>query len=179
MTVPDVERRNGQLRSTPWWVWVGLATLLVIAIALVAIAIQPRVGPSAAGSPAAQDDPSPSAEVGTPSPTPDEALEVAERAAAVIDHPVLRGGCTPIADDEVNRSDDGKSVVLVSHGFGLVACVLDALDAPDAVYARMEQTRPIDGTLTAEWTNARASWTFDGIDELRVVLEYTGPDVAN
>lgn len=166
---------SGTQPARPWWIWVGLGALLVIAVALASIAIQlstgigPRADSVAGPNAAASGQPTPAEE-------PDEANEAAERAARVIEHPVLNAGCTPVLDDEVIRSDDGKSVVLVSHGFGLVSCVLDALDAPDAVYARMEQTRPLDGTLDAEWDFVRASWTFNGVDELRVVVEYMGPD---
>jgi hypothetical protein len=137
----------------------------VIAVALVALVLKDMFLPDSAAPDAAQSST-------TPRDDDAEAADAA-RISGVIDHPVLNGNCTPFLDDQVVRSEDGESVVLVSHGFGLVHCVLEATDAPDSVYARMEQTRPVDGTLTAEWPYVSASWTFNGVDELRVVLEYS------
>ncbi|TFD54397.1 hypothetical protein E3T43_12785 [Cryobacterium sp. Hh7] len=116
-----------------------------------------------------------------PEPTPQTSEDVAlireaNRARAVIKNPV-REGCTPIADDVVEPADSGTSVQLVSHGFGLISCVLEKASAPDVIYQRMELTRAIDGQQTADWDYGSAYWSYDGFnDALRATIEYTGPD---
>ena len=52
----------------------------------------------------------------------------------------------------------------------VVKDVNSKLGFSESLSARMEQTRPIDGTQTAENRKIRVSWTFDG-KELKVLYE--------
>ena len=169
--------QRGSAKRTPWWAIAVVTLLGVIAVTAIVLTVTLLNGPaieSTAGSAVGQ-----TATV-SPSPLPadnEENSAGAQRIAQMIAHPVLYTRCSPSFDDEVQRSDDGGSVVLVSHGYGLVSCTLKMLGAPDSVYARMEQTRPIDGMQSAEWDFVEVDWTFDGAEELRAVIQYTGPEV--
>lgn len=67
-----------------------------------------------------------------------------------------------------NIGDEGTSISFDTKGekdfsgddMTKVLCVLDALDAPDRVTARMGQTRALDGTLDAAWDSYEAFWNY-------------------
>ncbi|TDC52740.1 hypothetical protein E1212_07760 [Jiangella ureilytica] len=51
-----------------------------------------------------------------------------------------------------------------------VACLLDALEAPRAVIARVDSTRALDGMQDAEWDDLTASWTYHPDDGLSLIV---------
>lgn len=67
-----------------------------------------------------------------------------------------------------NVGDDGSSISFDTEGeedstgdsYADVACVLLALDVPDRVTERMDQTRALDGTLDAAWGDYEAFWNY-------------------
>lgn len=64
--------------------------------------------------------------------------------------------------------DNGSSITLdtkgeddfTGHDWDEVLCVLNGLDVPDRVIARMNQTRALDGTLDASWGEYEAFWNY-------------------
>lgn len=56
---------------------------------------------------------------------------------------------------------------------GEVACILDALETPDAVKAHILQTRRGDGRQTDHWDGYTASWSSDVYRGLDLVVEQT------
>jgi hypothetical protein len=91
--------------------------------------------------------------------------------------------CDPTADepgirsDQLQVGDEGRSVSIDGAGLAsgppieTVACVLRQIDVPDSVISRMDNTRALDGTQTAEWDDYWASWTYHPDDGLNVVIE--------
>lgn len=75
--------------------------------------------------------------------------------------------------------DNGRTLILDHKGedeseglrYEKLACVLAALNIPDAVAARMDATRSLDGMQTGEWDNITASWTYHPDNGLDVILE--------
>jgi hypothetical protein len=58
---------------------------------------------------------------------------------------------------------------------GTLVLMLDELGFSSAVIERMEQTRALDGTLTAEGHNCNVSWTYHPDDGLSMVFEVEHP----
>jgi hypothetical protein len=79
--------------------------------------------------------------------------------------------------DQMHVGDEGRSVSIDGAGLPAgpdifeVACVLVALDVPDSVLARVDNTRALDGTQTAEWDDYAASWTYHPDAGLNMVIE--------
>jgi hypothetical protein len=78
----------------------------------------------------------------------------------------------------VDISPDGKSLSFHTEGaettglsFDKAVGILIYLDAPDSLFARMDNTRALDGTQTATWGDITAYWTYHPDDGLSVVLE--------
>jgi len=78
----------------------------------------------------------------------------------------------------VDISPDGKSLSFHTEGAETTGLSLDKavgiliyLDAPDSLFARMDNTRALDGTQTATWGDITAYWTYHPDDGLSVVLE--------
>ncbi len=69
---------------------------------------------------------------------------------------------------ESNIGDNGSTITLDTEGdedysgddLTEVACVLTALETPDRVISRIDQTRAIDGTLDASWGDYEAFWNY-------------------
>jgi hypothetical protein len=87
--------------------------------------------------------------------------------------------CAPSAE----IGDAGKSLVLdmegQDNGSGVlpqtqVFCVLDRLEMPDSVRAKMESTRALDGSQSADWDGIEATWSYHPDDGLDVILELQG-----
>lgn len=77
----------------------------------------------------------------------------------------------------ISVGDNGTSMSLQSEGadspganFAEVFCVLAALDIPDYVVDKMDSTRALDGTQTANWNGIDASWTYHPDVGVRVIL---------
>lgn len=89
--------------------------------------------------------------------------------------------CVVTANSGVRVGDSGRSVTLDHQGqdepngltFTQLFCVLNGLDVPDSVIAEMEQTRALDGRLTASPDGMSLSWTYHPDDGLDVVLSLT------
>lgn len=75
--------------------------------------------------------------------------------------------------------DEGMAVEMRTTGeeagFGLeweeVECVLKKAGASSAVWAKMLNTRALDGTLTESWEGYEASWTYHPDSGMNVILE--------
>jgi hypothetical protein len=76
-------------------------------------------------------------------------------------------------------SDGDKTLVIDTLGeeygtgsatFDGLMCTLNELKTPQAVIARMGQTRALDGMQSAHWDSFDASWTYHPDDGLDVIL---------
>lgn len=81
---------------------------------------------------------------------------------------------TPVADAaescglERAVGDNGSSISIDTQGaddtsgddIADLTCFLAALEVPDRVLSRMEQTRALDGTLDAAWDDYEAFWNY-------------------
>ncbi|MDY7104215.1 MAG: hypothetical protein S0880_23770 [Actinomycetota bacterium] len=87
-------------------------------------------------------------------------LNVLERAREV---------CAPTTR-HVRLGDEGATLTVDTEGedpldspgasFVDLFCVIDELDVPDVIVARMENTRALDGAQTAEWGDLSAFWSY-------------------
>jgi len=72
----------------------------------------------------------------------------------------------------VEVSEDGRTMEITAvFGVEAVEVILDRLDAPSAVLAKMHRTRALDGTQEHTWGDFTASWTYHPDDGLNVVIE--------
>lgn len=89
-------------------------------------------------------------------------------------------GYVPGRDEFLALGDNGNTIEMTigsggDHdvsGAGL-ACVLDAIKMPKFDQNRMNQTRALDGMVTAQWDGYRASWTYHPDNGLTVDIEDT------
>ncbi|TDV38728.1 hypothetical protein CLV71_126117 [Actinophytocola oryzae] len=51
-----------------------------------------------------------------------------------------------------------------------LACLLDGLDTPQSVVAKMNNTRALDGMVSASWGEFDASWTYHPDNGLDVII---------
>jgi hypothetical protein len=69
-----------------------------------------------------------------------------------------------------NEGDDyGSGDLSVSD----IACVLTALDTPDAVINHMFNSRSLDGTQSDTWNDLSATWTYHPDDGLDSIIKLT------
>lgn len=54
-----------------------------------------------------------------------------------------------------------------------VECVLDKLEAPQSILAKMGSTRALDGMQTADWSGYEATWTYHPDNGLDLILTKT------
>jgi hypothetical protein len=84
-------------------------------------------------------------------------------------------------DEYARLGDDGHALSLEGYGeddtavqsttaLVVTLCVLDELDAPDAITSRMNNTRALDGVQAGEWGGIQASWSYHPDNGLDVVL---------
>jgi len=80
-------------------------------------------------------------------------------------------------DEYVTVLDDGAGLSVQTLGnetdgttLETTHCVLAALEAPESVVVRLDQTRALDGMQTAEWDGITASWTYHPDAGLGLVL---------
>lgn len=90
---------------------------------------------------------------------------------------------TPIRDAadacEMEADDDGKSISFDTKGeedsrgddVTGVVCVLKALEAPDSLYSKLDHTRALDGTVSDEWGDFKATWSYHPDSGLFLVVE--------
>lgn len=78
---------------------------------------------------------------------------------------------------EYRIMDDGNAVALSSVGLSSgpevskVVCLLDELDAPQTVPVKIGNTRALDGTVSADWSDFSAQWTYHPDDGLNILIE--------
>lgn len=74
-------------------------------------------------------------------------------------------------DDDTSMEIDGKPAEAV-HGVTWedTECILDALEAPKSIGARMSKTRALDGMQRGEWGDYEATWTYHPDDGLDVII---------
>jgi hypothetical protein len=91
-------------------------------------------------------------------------------------------GCDVLETEGVSIGDGGLTISFDTLGtedsYGAtiddVACVLFAVQTPDAVVSRIDATRALDGTQTANWGSIAASWGYHPDTGLQLVLTTTG-----
>jgi hypothetical protein len=99
-----------------------------------------------------------------------EPMSTLESVADTVDDPhvdVRDGGRTLLVDGDGDHRSPGASLTTI-------ASVLRELDTPDAVVARMEQTRALDGMQTGEWDTLSMTWTYHLDAGLDLIIEELG-----
>ena len=99
-----------------------------------------------------------------------EPMSALESVADAVDDPYVEvrdGGRTLLVDGEGGYTSPGASLATI-------ASVLRRLDTPDAVVARMEQTRALDGMQTGERGTFSTTWTYHPDAGLDLVIEDVG-----
>ncbi|GAB1644280.1 hypothetical protein [Krasilnikovia sp. MM14-A1259] len=74
--------------------------------------------------------------------------------------------------------DNGKTLTINGAGTedmsgadtATIACILQALSAPDAVTTHMSETRALDGRQEDSWSGYSASWIYHPDDGLDVII---------
>ena len=86
--------------------------------------------------------------------------------------------CSATGKEGVSIMDGGNSLNLQTAGeestgtsVATVVCVLGGLDAPDSLYSKLESTRALDGTKSADWPGFTASWTYHPDNGLNIIVE--------
>ena len=86
--------------------------------------------------------------------------------------------CQLTGSTGITLMDEGNSVELQTAGkkstgapYADVVCVLDELNAPESVKARMDTTRALDGSQNATWTGYSAVWTYHPDNGLNIIVE--------
>ncbi len=156
---PVPEAKRG-FRAQPRW----LLGAIIAAAAVVAVAVAVTLGVSLSNASAAAHK---------------KAEQKAAAAARLKLLPKAATSCDLPADV---IGDNGRSAFLDGEGddFGSgelsvtdLACMLDALKAPDAVIDHMDSTRSIDGTQTDDWGDFSASWTYHPDNGLDIIIRLT------
>ncbi len=91
-------------------------------------------------------------------------------------------GCDVLETEGVGIGDGGRTISFDTLGtedtYGAsiedVGCILFAVQTPDAVISRIDATRALDGTQTANWGSIAASWGYHPDTGLQLVLTTTG-----
>jgi hypothetical protein len=78
----------------------------------------------------------------------------------------------------IEIGDEGYTLTMTSQGkdspgatFEEIACILDALDTPDAVVSQMDRTRALDGIQEATWEDITASWSYHPDSGINLILQ--------
>lgn len=74
------------------------------------------------------------------------------------------GDRTLVVDTEGEEYGSGVST------FEDLGCILGQVSTPDAVIARMEATRALDGMQSESWDGFEASWTYHPDDGLDIII---------
>lgn len=104
------------------------------------------------------------------SPTPTAAAEASPIESAV-EECAASSLYIEVLDDGEALSIDGAGDDGVGASIDEIACILAAIDVPDAVVSRMDGTRALDGMQDASWGDLSASWTYHPDDGLDVIVE--------
>lgn len=86
--------------------------------------------------------------------------------------------CSAADTAGVDVMDEGKSLSLQTTGeestgtsMATVVCVLTALASPESIFNKIDSTRALDGTKSAEWPGFSASWTYHPDNGLNIIVE--------
>jgi hypothetical protein len=84
-------------------------------------------------------------------------------------------GAGILADDDHTLVVDmaGEELGTGTETFDGVLCVLDELDVPQSLIARMESTRALDGMQSATWSSYEITWTYHPDDGLDLIITHT------
>ncbi|GIE29534.1 hypothetical protein Ait01nite_025790 [Actinoplanes italicus] len=78
-------------------------------------------------------------------------------------------------DDAAARVTDGGDTLVVhgrpGAGYDMMVCVLQELNATEAVRRHLDETRSRDGRQTDEWPGFKAVWTYSGNDGLSLTIQ--------
>lgn len=123
-----------------------------------------------AGSLAAQEDAKAQAEA--------DAVAVASAQALATAIPSAAEKCKGDSTTGIEVMDQGQSLSMntsgkKSSGTAIinVVCVLKELNAPDVLFTKLDSTRALDGTQSAEWAGYNASWTYHPDNGLKIIVE--------
>lgn len=81
----------------------------------------------------------------------------------------------------IRTGDDGRT--LIGNGVGVgsgrgdvtsLGCIFRRLEVPDAVVARFDSTRALDGRQEASWDGYTASWSYHPDNGIDIVIEEVG-----
>lgn len=80
------------------------------------------------------------------------------------------------APEIVRLGDEGDSLTVAASGQAsqtsmASACVLNELDAPDSMIAKIVETSAAQGRQEDAWDSWKASWTFHPDDGLQLIVE--------
>lgn len=73
-----------------------------------------------------------------------------------------------------NLSDGGRTLTISNSDSGdheILTCICNAVDMPNSVRQKINNTRALDGTLTDTWDDVTATWTYHPDDGINMVLE--------
>jgi hypothetical protein len=81
----------------------------------------------------------------------------------------------------VKVEDNGRTLTIDTQGeddfsgatYAEYSCVIDALDVPGSVRAKIGATRALDGMVTAEWNGFSASWNYHPDAGINMVISMT------
>jgi len=75
-----------------------------------------------------------------------------------------------LGDEGRSLSMSGKDKYGEGVGYSAISCVLAAVDLPDHVLSRLNNTRALDGMQDAEWDGYEASWTYHPDDGVNLTI---------
>jgi hypothetical protein len=91
--------------------------------------------------------------------------------------PAALEACVIFDDEYIYVADDGNTLLMDGEGeetWGAsssdIWCVLDELNVPDSVVAKMEGTNSLQGVVSDSWDGIEAEWTYHPDDGFDVVL---------
>ncbi|MBP2413057.1 hypothetical protein JOF48_001856 [Arthrobacter stackebrandtii] len=94
------------------------------------------------------------------------------------DIPQAVEACSATGMEGVYSMDGGKSLDMQTAGkdssgttITTVACVLNELGAPQSLYSKIDSTRALDGTKSADWPGFTASWSYHPDSGLNIIVE--------
>ena len=79
-----------------------------------------------------------------------------------------------VLDDNHTLTIHGEGEETIGVHIDDMVCLLAQVGVTGAVVERMDQTRALDGTQTAEWDDYSASWTYHPDDGLDILLTWAG-----
>ena len=91
--------------------------------------------------------------------------------------PAALEACGIYDDEYIYVADDGNTLLMDGDGeeswgedTSDISCVLNELDVPDSVVAKMDGTNSLQGVVSDSWDGIEAEWTYHPDDGFDVVL---------